>query len=148
MDHIHDLVADLTGRDQNAAYASYLKLREESQHTASVYAYFDCFVSMLASDSAYVRTRGLLLLVCNAKWDAAHRLDTVIDRLFLHLADAKPTVSRQLIAAMPDLARDRPDLTDDILQALRQVNSGRYAESMASLVQADIAKTLRAIRAP
>lgn len=140
------LMDGLADRDAPTAYACFLKLREESRATAAVYPYFGRFAAMLNSGSSYVRARGLLLIAANAQWDVDNKIDEIIGDYLAHVMDAKPTVSRQLIAALPELARGKPELAEDIRQALHHANPARYRGSMAPLIQKDIAAALDALK--
>lgn len=139
------LVAGLQGSDQNAAYACLRQLQQESIESGELYQYFDTFADMLSSGNSYLRTRGLLLIVACARWDIDYKIDEVIDACLPHIMDVKPSVSRQFIAVLPELARYKPELKEDIRQALSSADPGQYQDSMAPLVQKDIAKALAAI---
>ena len=140
-----DLVAGLQNPDHTAAHACLQQLQRKSTESSDLYRYFDTFSGMLDSDNSYLRARGLLLIVACARWDADCKIDEVIDGCLAHIMDVKPTVSRQLIAVLPELARYKPELKENIRGALHRANPGRYRDSMAPLVQRDIAKALAAI---
>ena len=144
---IEALVGRLRDRDDKSAYAAFLELQEESRRSNKVYPYFDRFASLIEEESSYARTRGLLLVAANARWDVDYKVDEIIDQCLVHVMDVKPTVSRQLIAALPELARYKGDLRSDIRRALERANPGRYRDSMAPLIQKDISKALREIDA-
>lgn len=139
------LVAGLQDTDHTTAYACLQQLERESLQSNALYHYFDTFVAMLDGDNSYWRTRGLLLIVACARWDVDNKIDEVMDQCLTHIMDVKPTVSRQFIAVLPQLAQYKPDLAEDIRHALRSANPGHYRKSMASLVQQDIAKALEEI---
>ena len=65
---IAENVALLTNKNNSVAYEALQALRKASEETDSVYLYIDRFSEMFDSDNAYIRTRGLTLLACNAKW--------------------------------------------------------------------------------
>lgn len=46
---------------------------------------------------------------------------------------------------MPIIAKDKPELKNDIVSALHKANIGIYDDSMQSLVYKDIQKTLKEI---
>ena len=140
------LVAGLQGPDQNAAHACLQQLQRESEESGELYRYFNTFAAMLDSDNSYLRARGLLLIAACARWDTDNKVDEVLDKCLAHIMDVKPTVSRQWIAVLPKLARQKPDLAEDIRRALHSADPGRYRDSMAPLVQQDIAKALAAMR--
>lgn len=127
----------------NAEAYRYLKLLlTESERTDTVYPFWEQFADMLSEKSAYLRTRGLLLLCANAKWDAAGQFDALLDRMLSHILDEKPTVSRQFIAVLPQLAAAKPALAGRICAALREADVSIYADSMAPLVWNDIQNAL------
>ena len=57
-------------RDRNAGegYACLKQLLDESGRTAALYPHWDELCALLDEESAYLRTRGLLLLAANARW--------------------------------------------------------------------------------
>ena len=61
--------------------------------------------------------------------------------------DGKPITARQCIKALPNIAKFKPDLIDDIHAALNSANPQRYADSMQSLVYNDIRAALKTINA-
>lgn len=101
---------------------------------------------MLDSDNSYIRTRGLLLIAANAKWDADNKIDVIIDKYLKCLINEKPITARQCIKALPSIAKHKPDLKNDIENALRYMNPSKYKESMCTLVMKDIQKALEEIQ--
>lgn len=73
------------------------------------------------------------------------KIDEIIDKLLKHVEDEKPITARQCIKAMPLVAQYKPDLADDIIQALRNANTQMYKGSMQPLVYKDIAEALKLI---
>ena len=92
METIDSLAAGLARKE---GYACLKRLLEISTACAEVYPYFDAFVPMLDDKSSFVRTRGLLLIAANARWDTQNKVDAVLDKCLAHILDAKPSVSRQ-----------------------------------------------------
>ena len=146
MEILEEQITRMENSAGSAVYACFLKLLAQSRQTDALYSYFGRFVQMLESENAYVRTRGLLFIAANARWDTEYKVDEVIDEYLAHIMDIKPTVSRQMIAALPELAAAKPELAPDIRRALQNANPGRYKDSMAPLVQKDIAKALGEIQ--
>lgn len=97
--------------------------------------------------SAFARTRGFLLIVANARWDAEERTAGIFDDLARLFNDPKPTTARQCVQAAPALAQAQPTLVPRIAEALEGVDPGRYPDSTAPLVAADVAAALEAVRA-
>jgi len=145
MSNISELVSGLFDKDNKAAYKSFQELEAASELDNSVYLFFDTFADMIDSDNSYVRTRGLLLISANAKWDEDNKIDEIIDKYLKHILDDKPITARQCINALPKIAEFKPDLAEVIITALRKANPERYASSMQPLVYKDICAALEKI---
>lgn len=122
-------------------YKSYKK----SEKTNCIYPYMDRLIDMLDSENSYIRTRGIVLLAYNAKWDKDYKIDEVIDKYLKHITDVKPITARQCIKMLPIIAKYKPELKTDILSALHYANIS-YGDSMQSLVYKDIQKALQEIQ--
>jgi len=142
---VSELVNGLFGKDDKAAYKCLKELESASDKNNSIYQFFDTFTKMIDNENSYVRARGLLLISANAKWDTDFKIDEIIDKYLGHIMDDKPITSRQCIKALPNIAKYKPDLIDDIIAALRKANPGRYTDSMQSLVYTDINAALQKI---
>lgn len=118
MDRIKELVNGLCSKNDKAAYHCLKELMPASEQDNRVYQYFDTFADMIDDDHSYVRTRGLLLISANAKWDIDNKIDEIIDRYLRHIMDDKPITARQCIKALPSIAKHKPDLVADIVSAL------------------------------
>lgn len=127
------------------AYRALQSLKEVSDFDNVVYAHIDAFIEMMRDSNSYVRTRGLTLIACNAKWDKAGKIDGIIDEYLDHVTDDKPITARQCIQSLPKLAEAKPHLMPRIASSLRQANTSQYADSMRPLVQNDIRDALLAL---
>ncbi len=136
----------LTGKDQYAGYEAFTDLLAESRQSDTVYAYMDHFAEMIDSKNSYARTRALLLIAANAKWDASGKINALIDRYLAHIVDEKPITSRQFIQALPELAASKPELKEKILRALETADLSQYKNTMRPLVEKDIAATAEQIK--
>lgn len=135
----------LFDKNNNVAYKALQELQKESEKTNCIYPYMDRLIDMLDSDNSYIRTRGLVLLAYNAKWDKDYKIDEVIDKYLKHITDVKPITARQCIKMLPIIAKYKPELKTDILSALHYANIS-YGDSMQSLVYKDIQKALQEIQ--
>ena len=136
----------LFDKNNNVAYKALQDLQKESEETDCVYPYMDRLSDMLDNDNSYIRTRGLILLAYNAKWDKDYKIDEVIDKYLKHITDVKPITARQCIKLLPIIAKCKPELKNDILSALHKANTFVYDDSMQSLVYKDIQKALKKIK--
>jgi len=145
MSTIPELINGLFYKNDKAAYKCLKELISASEKDNGVYQFFDIFSEMIDNDNSYIRTRGLLLISANAKWDTDFKVDEIIDKYLCHIMDDKPITARQCIKTLPNIAKFKPDLVDDILAALNKANPQRYSDSMQSLVNNDIKAALKGI---
>ena len=128
----------LFDKNNKVAYKALLELQRESEKSNCIYPYMDRLSGMLDSDNSYIRTRGLTLIACNAKWDTDYKIDEIIDKYLQHITDVKPITARQCIRLLPIIAKHKPELRNDILSALHKANACIYNNSMQPLVYKDI----------
>ena len=136
----------LFDKDNKTAYKALQELQKESEKTNDVYPYMDRLSDMLKSDNSYIRTRGLTLLAYNARWDRDNKIDEIIDGYLKHITDVKPITARQCIKLLPMIAKDKPELKEDILSALHRADVSFYEDSMRPLVYKDIQKAVKEIQ--
>lgn len=136
----------LFDKNNSVAYKALQELQKESEESACVYPYMDRLRDMLDSENSYIRTRGLVLLAYNAKWDTDYKIDEIIDQYLTHITDVKPITARQCIKLLPMLAKYKPELRNDILSALQTADIFAYADSMQPLVYRDIQKAIKEIQ--
>ena len=145
MDNHSELINGLFETNDMVAYRCLIELISASEKDSSIYQFFDTFVEMIGNDNSYIRTRGLLLISASAKWDSDLKIDDIIDKYLRHIMDDKPITARQCIKTLPNIAKFKPDLVDDILSALNKANPQRYNDNMQSLVYKDIKAAQKAI---
>lgn len=146
MARIEDLFAQLTAKSSADGYAAMKELLVISETSDTVYPYMARLIGMLGSDNSYVRTRGLLLIVANARWDTDYLIDENINQILSHITDPKPITARQFIQSLPALASAKLDLRADILAALCSADTLRYPLSMRPLMDGDIRKAILTIK--
>ena len=142
MSYIQDLVDGLMNSDNKQGYQCLKQLESESKESDSVYKFFDIFVEMLDNVDYYVRTRAIILIAANAKWDIDYKIDEIIDKYLKHIMDDKPITARQCIKALPLIVEYKRDLKETVINALHKADSSKYKESMQALVVKDIQKSL------
>ena len=142
MSYIQELVDGLINSDNKKGYQCLKQLEAESNDSNSVYKFFDTFVEMLDNVNSYIRTRGIILIASNAKWDIDYKIDEIIDKYLKHVMDEKPITARQCIKVLPLLVKYKPNLRENVIEALQKANPTKYKESMQLLVAKDIQKSL------
>lgn len=145
MSNIAELIEGLQNKENNYAYLCLKQLLEECELSKDVYSHFDTFALMLDNPNSFIRTRGLLLIAANAKWDENNKIDEIIDDYLKHIIDDKPITSRQCIKVLPTIAQYKPDLIDCICSALKKANPEIYNSNMQPLVYNDIRTALKQI---
>jgi len=145
LEHLERLVETLYAKDTKTAYEAFLILKNESETSDAVYSFFDRFAEMMEAPNSYLRTRGLLLLCANARWDNARKLDALSDLFLTHITDPKPITARQFIQALPQVAAAKPKLAPKIREALENADLSGYSDSMAPLILKDIIAALKHI---
>lgn len=103
--NIAEQVRVLRSSSNREAYRALQSLQETSDVDDAVYVHIDSFIEMMRNSNSYVRTRGLTLIACNAKWDEAGKIDGIIDEYLEHVTDDKPITARQCIQSLPKLCR-------------------------------------------
>lgn len=146
MSDIQSLVDGLMNNDDRHAYQCLKQLQNKSNNSDDVYPFFDAFAEMLDNMNSYIRTRGIILIAANAKWDVDYKIDEIIDKYLAHIIDDKPITARQCIKALPLLVEYKPNLKHCVINALYNASPLRYKESMQSLVAKDIQKSLEVIK--
>ncbi len=142
MQNIPQLIQMLTGHDQVAACEALKQLQKISQESNLLYPFWDSFVAMLGNENSYVRTRGLILLAHNARWDIQDKLQNTLGLYLEHVVDEKPITARQCIQNLRYISQARPELKPAIRACLLQADAGKYNDSMRPLVEKDIAAAL------
>ncbi|MDY4888930.1 MAG: hypothetical protein SO135_04190, partial [Sphaerochaetaceae bacterium] len=137
--HSFDITDYLTedGKDNLLADATLRKLENISSGNDKVAAFIPSFLSMLESSNSFVRTRGLRLLVLNSNKDYGNLIEGHLSDLLNMLNDKSPIAVRQLLKSLPILAERRPDLKNQIIEALAKASFSQYRDSMAPLLEKD-----------
>lgn len=102
------------------------------------YTYFDEFATLLDSTNSFVRTRGFLLCCGLARWDKLNKIEKHFDQLAPLIHDEKPTVVRQCLLALHEVALYKPELCDRIRVEINIIDLAQYKDSMAPLIEKDI----------
>lgn len=146
MESVSELIERLYSKDNKVAYQALQMLEIESEKSNAVYKFFDRFAEMIENSNSYIRTRGIVLISVNAKWDTENKIDEIIDDYLKHILDEKPITARQCIKALPSIAKYKSDLVECIREALLKADVTIYGDSMQTLVYKDISSSLKKIK--
>jgi len=137
-----DIIEKLLSLDDKSAYEMTKKLVEESEKSNAHYGEFDGFSSLISSNKTYVRTRGMLLCLAQAKWDSEGKLKELLPKMFDILSVDKPTVVRQVLGKLCFVAENRPELRSFIAEGLNKIDITQYKDTMAPFIKKDIENLL------
>ena len=87
---------------------------------------------MLRDKSSYVRTRGFILICNQAQWVNDGQMEEVFDQMLSMLNDPKPTVVRQCLNALHEVALFQPELSERIENALDEMELSKYKDSIVA----------------
>lgn len=137
------LTEALQDKDNNNAYALSRDIAAKSAASNEYYSVFDEFAGLLTAKSSYVRTRGFALCCAQARWDEEGKLKTAFPAMLALLHDEKPTVVRQCIGALREVALYRPEMCGDIKAGLETIDLTRYKDSVSPLIRKDADELLK-----
>lgn len=132
-----EIIKLLKDKDDKKAYEAAKEIGVKSAETSEYYELFDEFIGMLGEKSSYVRTRGFCLACAQARWDSDGKIDDAFDKMSVLLNDEKPTVVRQCLGALHEVALYRPELCERIREAVKNIDLNRYKDSMSPLIKKD-----------
>ena len=140
-ENILELLTTLTGSDNRQAYAALQDLEAISRKSDQLLAKIPVFAEMVTSKRSFVGVRGFRLLCQQAKWDQEGELDCLLPVALAILADSKPTVLRQALAALHEVVKAKPQLRQLIVQQTAAIDCRKFnQETMAPLIEKDIAE--------
>lgn len=137
-----DILQIVTDKDDKKAYEKVKEILAKSKSCNEFYQYLEAFASLLENEKSYIRTRGFLLLISQAKWDKDNKIEKFLPSLVLLLHDSKPTVVRQCLNAIKGLAIYKPNLFNTIKKEVKNIDLSKYNESMSPLIAKDIEDVL------
>ena len=137
-DIMNDVIARLRDKDDKAACGYARQIGAESAQSDKYLNLIPEFAGMLTDKSSYVRTRGFGLICNQARWADAGQIEAVFDDMCVLLYDEKPTVVRQCLAALHEVALFRPEMKERICCAVDKIDLSVYKDSMSPLIKKDI----------
>ena len=135
---MEEILRKLTDRNDKTAYEFAKQLGVESAESDQYLEMIPMFAELLQDKSSYVRTRAFVLICNQARWANDGQLAAVFDQMCLLLNDPKPTVVRQCLSALREVALFRPELSDKIAKALAVIDVSKYKDSMSPLILKDV----------
>lgn len=140
---MQEIIRLLTSKDNKFACDIADKIIAESQNSDKWYEHFCSFASLLNYPQSFVRNRALYILAANAQWDKENRFDIIINDYLSHITDEKPITARQCIKALAQVGKAKPQYISRIIDCFNNVDLSKYNDSMRSLIEQDMANTIK-----
>lgn len=140
---MNEVIARLKDKDERSAYEYAKQIGMESAESDKYLSMIPEFAEMLLDKNSYVRTRGFCLICNQAKWADMGQIEAVFDEMSELLYDDKPTVVRQCLGTLHEVALYRPELIDKIRQAVLKIDKSKYKDSMSPLIEKDRKELLK-----
>lgn len=142
---MEEILRKLCDKDDKAAYEFAKLIGSESAASDKYLDMIPAFAEMLKAKSSFVRARGFMLICKQARWANDGQLDKVLDKMLHLLNDPKPTVVRQCLAALHEVALFRPETVGQIEKALSEIDFDKYKDSMSPLIKKDVEDLKKAL---
>lgn len=136
---MEEILRKLQDKNDKAAYEFAKQIVAESIVSDKYSGMIPAFAEMLRDKSSYVRTRGFILICNQARWVNDGQMEEVFDQMLSMLNDPKPTVVRQCLNALHEVALFQPELSERIENALDEMELSKYKDSMLPLIKKDVA---------
>lgn len=136
---MEEILRKLQDKNNKAAYEFAKQIGAESTGSDKYLCMIPAFAEMLRDKSSYVRTRAFILICNQARWANDRQMEVVFDQMLSLLNDPKPTVVRQCLNALHEVALFQPELSGRIENALDEMELGKYKDSTLPLIEKDIA---------
>lgn len=135
---MNEIILKLKDKDDKAAYEYSKILGAESAESDKYLPMLPEFADMLDDKSSYVRARAFILICNQARWAKDGQITEVFDRMSALLYDSKPTVVRQCLHALHEVALYRPEMSEMITDTVDKIDVSKYKDSMSPLIEKDI----------
>lgn len=127
-------------KDVKKAYLVLIELEKTSEVSNILYPYTNIFVDMMQSKNYYVKIRGFRLFCMQSRWDDNRFIDKNIDLALDILNDERPTIIRQALEYLREIAIYKGELKGKILGKIDNLDTTKFKDSMKDLINKDIIK--------
>ena len=140
-----EIIEKLIDKDDKQAYEYAKIVGIESAKTNKYLDMIPEFAKMLQDKNSFIRTRFFILICCQARWANNKQIENVFDQMIPLLNDPKPTVVRQCLNALNEVALFRPEMCDAIKKTISKINLSIYKDSMSPLIKKDIDELMKMV---
>ena len=113
-----EIIKKLTDKNNKQAYEYAKKIGIESSKTDKYLDMIPDFASMLQDKNSLIRTRFFILICNQARWAKDEQIEDVYEQMEPLLYDSKPTVVRQCLKALHEVALYRPEMNGLIKESI------------------------------
>lgn len=142
----HDEIAaaldELQGSDIEKGAQAVKALLYESFKSDAVYRFYPELRLMLSSVNPTTRTRVILILAHNARWDEDKLLDEFIEEYLTHLYDEGNETAEHCIRSLVWIAKAKPYLKERFINELSEYDIERISLGSRAVIEANIADSL------
>lgn len=130
-------------KDVKKAYSVLIELEKTSEISNILYPYINLFMDMVQSKNYYVKVRGFRLFCMQSRWDDNRFIDNNIDFVLDILNEERPTIIRQALEYLREIAIYKGELKEKLLGKIDNLDTTKFKDSMKDLINKDIAKLER-----
>lgn len=127
-------------KDVNKSYSVLIELEKLSEASNSVYPYINIFEDMMQSKNYYVKIRGFRLFCMQSRWDDNRYIDKNIDFALDILNDERPTIIRQALEYLREIAIYKGELKEKLSEKIDNLDTRKFKDTMTDLINKDIIK--------
>lgn len=127
-------------KDINKAYSVLIELEKTSEVSNILYPYINVFMDMVQSINYYVKVRGFRLFCMQSRWDDKHFIDKNIDFVLDILNEERPTIIRQALEYLREIAIYKGELKEKLLEKVDNLDTAKFKDTMKDLIKKDIIK--------
>lgn len=127
-------------KDVRKVYSVLIELEKTSEVSNILYPYTNIFVNMMQSNNYYVKVRGFRLFCMQSRWDDNRIIDKNIDLALDILNEERPTIIRQALDYLKEIAIYKGELKAKILGKIDNLDITKFKDSMKDLINKDIVK--------
>lgn len=127
-------------KDVNKAYSVLIELEKTSEVSNILYPYINVFMDMVQSKNYYVKVRGFRLFCMQSRWDDNRFIDKNIDFVLDILNEERPTIIRQALEYLREIAIYKGELKEKLLEKVDNLDTTKFKDTMKDLIKKDIIK--------
>lgn len=127
-------------KDVKKAYSVLIELEKISEVSSVLYPYINKFLDMMQSKNYYVKIRGFRLFCMQSRWDDNRYIDKNIDFALDILNDERPTIIRQALEYLREIAIYKGELKEKLLEKIDNLDTTKFKDTMKDLIDKDIIK--------